>query len=87
MMRKSPRKSKSKIRIPVKKSGELVAYGYSVHESTTSRRASLSKAVKKYGPLSVFRKLNVLVIFNSKRQPELSKKFKSDRDWVGKNYI
>jgi hypothetical protein len=84
---RSKSRSKSKVRIPVRKSGELKKYGYDIYISAAERRAALAKAVKKYGALSVFRKLNVLVIFNKNKHPDLSKKFKSDRDWVGKNYI
>lgn len=87
LKKKSKSRSRSKVRIPVRKSGELTAYGYDVHTSAALRRAALTKAVKKYGALSVFRKINVLYIFNYRRHPDLAKKFKSDRDWIGKNYI
>jgi hypothetical protein len=91
-MKRSPKKSmkrspkKSKVRIPVMK-GKLSKYGYHVHDLQTKRYKSLERATKEYGALSVFKKLNVLVTFNKNVHPELSKKFKKDREWVKKNLM
>src|SRR5579872_4138318 len=68
--------------IPKLRKGELKKYGYSSSEVQSDRHKSLSKAVKSYGATSVFRKLNVLATFNKNRSPVLSRKFKSDRNWV-----
>jgi hypothetical protein len=47
----------------------------------------LEKASTEYGALSVFRKLNVLATFNKNAHPELSNKFKKDREWVKKHLM
>ena len=51
------------------------------------RRKSLKCAVKKYGALSTFRKLNAIAILNKNRSSELSKKMIKDRNWVKKTYM
>lgn len=73
-----------KLGIKLKK-GSLTQHGYSVHESTVARHRALSKAIKVSSPLSVFRKINYLVVVN-KSHPSLKKKFESDRNWIKKNY-
>lgn len=90
LKRKSPkslkRRSRSRVRIPVRK-GQLSKHGYGIHNLQKSRRRSLERAAKAEGPLSVFKKLNVLVTFNKNAHPDLAKKFKKDRDWVKKNFL
>lgn len=83
---KSRSRSKSPVRIPTKK-GELTKYGYSVYDPQKDRHKSLKRASKEYGALSVFRKLNVLVIYNLNINPKLAKKYKIDRDWIKKNLM
>ncbi len=62
--------------------GELKKYGYSTKISETHRHLALTSAARAYGPLSVFRKLNALMVLNKNRSPTSSKVFKDDRDWV-----
>lgn len=81
-----PSHKRSKVRIPVTK-GKLSKYGYAIHKSQQQRRKSLKRASKEYGPLSVSKKLNVLVIYNKNKHPSLSKKFKKDREWLSKTMI
>ena len=81
-----PSHKRSKVKIPVTK-GKLSKYGYGIHKSQQQRRKSLKRASKEYGPLSVSKKLNVLVIYNKNKHPSLSKKFKKDRDWLSKTMI
>ena len=71
---------------PLKK-GELGKYGYSSRLPEKKRVQSLDKAVREYGSLSVFRKLNALVIYNKNRSPETSAIFKHDRDMIKSVYM
>ena len=69
--------------------GLLAKFGYS-HVSSLSlhqRHAALQKAVKAYGALSVFRKLNAVYVYSKKTAPSSSRIFKADRDYIGAKYI
>jgi hypothetical protein len=67
--------------------GKLRKYGYAIRHSAENRRRSLRRAAKEYGPLSVFKKLNVLVTFNKNVNPSLASDFRRDRDWVKRNLM
>jgi len=72
---------------PLRK-GELAAFGY-VNVSTLSeakRHLALNKAVRAYGALSVFRKLNAVYVYTRYTAPVSSAIFKVDRDWVKEYY-
>jgi len=71
---------------PLKK-GQLGKVGYSVTTSKTARHLALKKAVKKFGPLSTFRKLNAVGTFTKRTSKVKSKSFVADRDWVKKTYM
>ncbi len=77
---------KGKKLIPPLKEGSLMKHGYAASLDKEERRKSLKKAIKEYGPLSVFRKVNALAILN-KSNPSKSKLYISDRSWIGKNYL
>jgi len=79
-------RSKSLVRIPVKK-GMLSKYGYAISKPRQVRHQALEKASAKYGALSVFRKLNVLVTYNKNVNPVLAEKFKRDRNWVKRHLM
>ena len=69
--------------------GLLAKFGYS-HVSSLSlnqRHTALQKAVKAYGALSVFRKLNAVYVYSKKTAPTSSRIFKADRDYIGAKYI
>ena len=69
--------------------GLLAKFGYS-HVASLSlhqRHTALEKAVKAYGSLSVFRKLNAVYVYSRKTAPSSSRIFKADRDWIGIKYI
>ena len=69
--------------------GLLEKFGY-VHVkslSATQRHAALDKAVKAYGALSVFRKLNAALVYSKYSSPVSSRIFKADRDYIGAKYI
>ena len=71
------------------KKGLLAKFGYSdiVHKSDQVRHAALNKAVKAYGPLSVFRKLNAAYVYTKITSPASSKIFLTDRDWIRSQHM
>ena len=70
---------------PLRK-GELKKHGYGYHESKDARRLALKRAVKEFGPLSVFRKLDAVAKLSKYTAPEASIVFKKDREWVRHHY-
>lgn len=86
MPKRSQKRSRSKVRIPVTK-GKLRKYGYAIRSPAGERRRSLRRASNEYGALSVFKKLNVLITFNKNNNPSLADAFKRDRDWVKRNLM
>jgi hypothetical protein len=70
------------------RSGELAKFGYShvVSKSKTARHKALSKAVKAYGSLGVWRKLNAVQIYTRRLSPASSKVFKGDMNWIRSKY-
>lgn len=74
------------VRIPLKK-GLLTKYGYSISNPDSLRQISLASAVSEYGPLSVFRKLNALMVLNMNNHPKMSQKYKKDRNWVRSTFM
>jgi hypothetical protein len=69
------------------KKGSLTKLGYSEMRSKTARHSSLKKAVKKFGPLSTFRKLNAVGTYTKRTSKGKSKRFIDDRNWVKKTYM
>jgi hypothetical protein len=67
--------------------GELGRYGYSASRGRTMRHRSLRQAVKHYGPLSTFRKLNAISTYTKRTSKGKSRTFKADRNWVKKMYM
>jgi len=71
------------------KKGELGQFGY--HKVTslskTTRHKALGKAIKKYGALSTFRKLNALYVYTRKSSPSSSTLFYRDRNWIRTHYM
>lgn len=51
-------------------------------QTLVQRRRTLRSKVRKLGWLPVFRRLNVLWVFNRKRNPTLAKRFLADRNYV-----
>lgn len=66
--------------------GELLKHGYSFRKPSTERHEALQKAVKEYGALGTFRKLNAVAKLTVRTVPDASKVFKADRDWVREKY-
>ena len=71
---------------PLKK-GHLTKFGYRVKKNLSIRRRALASAVKEYGSLCVFRKLNAVYVLNKNKNPGKSKIFKRDRNWIKRTYM
>jgi hypothetical protein len=67
------------------KKGQLM--GYHAAEKPRTRHGHLRKTVKKYGPLSTFRKLNALAVYTKNSSPTKSKTIKADRNWIKKTFM
>jgi len=70
---------------PLRK-GELSKYGYSFRKTIEQRQAALTKAIKAYGPLGVFRKLDAVYKLSENKVPRVAEIFKRDRNWVYGKY-
>jgi len=70
---------------PLKK-GELKKHGYSYKLPEAVRRQSLQRAIKEFGTLSTYRKLNAVAKLTSSTSPNASKTFSVDRNWIRKTY-
>lgn len=70
------------------KEGELSRFGYDkvVKMSAKDRHAALTNAVKEYGALMVFRKLNAISVYTRHTAPESSHIFLLDRNWVKRTF-
>lgn len=69
------------------KEGKLVRLGYAATKKITARHRALKKAVKRYGPLSTFRKLNAASTYTKRTSKGRSRTFKADRNWVKKSFM
>ena len=69
--------------------GDLSRFGYdNVTTMTVGRRhLALARAVREYGALSLFRKLNAVYVYTRRSSPASSRIFKADRDWVRATYM
>ena len=67
--------------------GDLTQFGYHTNLAADKRRSALKKAVEKYNALSVFRKLNVVYIYNKIRSPKSSMIFFMDRNWIKRTFM
>lgn len=66
--------------------GELVKYGYQYRLSDSLRQSALKKAVKRYGSLSVYRKLDAVAKLSLRTAPDANKIFVRDRNWIQDNF-
>lgn len=80
---KGPRSGKG---IGALRKGELSRYGYSAHGSTEERHKALVEAIKVYGALGVYRKLDAITKYTQRTAPEAHRIFKEDRRWVQIHY-
>jgi hypothetical protein len=70
---------------PLRK-GELKKHGYVYLDNREERHNALKNAIKDYGPLGVFRKLDIVSKLSKYSAPEASRVFKEDRDWLKSHY-
>ncbi len=66
--------------------GELIKYGYQYRLSDSLRHQALKRAIKRYGALSVYRKLDAVSKLSLRTAPDASKIFGMDRNWIRNNY-
>ena len=66
--------------------GELKKHGYGYEQTKEERHSALRRAVKEFGPISVFRKVDVVAKLSKRTVPEASKVFKADREWIRREY-
>jgi hypothetical protein len=79
------RTTTAKVIGPLRK-GELTKHGYSSFNTTAKRHSALRKAVKEFGGLGVYRKLNAVAKLGAKTMPRVAKTFKRNRNWIKKSY-
>lgn len=68
--------------------GELSKYGYVnvTHVGVKQRHLALEKAIREYGPLTTWRKLNAVHVYTRNTAPESSRVFKADMDWIRRTF-
>jgi hypothetical protein len=72
---------------PLRK-GTLERFGYTnvTALSSARRHLALASAVRAYGALTVWRKLNAVYVYTRRTSPASSRIFKTDRDWIRATY-
>ena len=70
---------------PLKK-GELKKHGYSYKLPETLRRKRLQGAIREFGSLGTYHKLNAVAKLTSRTSPDASKTFAADRNWIKRTY-
>jgi hypothetical protein len=66
--------------------GELHKHGYSFKLKEDDRHKALRQAIKEFGALGVYRKLNAVSKISKSLAPQASNVFKSDRNWLSQKY-
>ena len=68
--------------------GGFTKYGYYDVKSLTlrKRKIRLRKAIKDLGALTVWKRLNVIYIYNKYKNPEVAKIFYDDKTWIKNNF-
>lgn len=69
-------------RIGILRRGDLKVFGYRYDLPEEQRRSSLEKAMKKYGVLETWHKLNAIANISKSTNPVPASKFREDADWV-----
>lgn len=83
-----PPSSAGRVGIGPLRKGDLNQFGYNnvTGMSEGQRHLALAAAVRKYGSLTVWRKLNAVFIYTKHTAPASSRIFKADRDWIKAHY-
>ena len=71
---------------PLRK-GELQRFGYSYKLPESIRHSSLRAAIKQLGALDVYRKLDAVAKLSATANPQSSRVFAADRDWIRSHYV
>ena len=68
--------------------GGLSKYGYSNVKNLTikQRQKALKKAIKDLDALSIWRRINAISIYNRYTNPNISKIFDEDKNWIKNNF-
>ena len=74
-------------RIGPLRQGELKRFGYSYKLPESIRYSSLRLAIKSLGPLNVYRKLDAVAKLSATANPDSSRVFSADRDWIRSHYV
>jgi hypothetical protein len=70
---------------PLRK-GELKKHGYVYLKHREERHSALRKAIKEFGALGVYHKLDAIQKLSKYSVPRASKVFGEDRDWIKRHY-
>ena len=62
--------------------GDLIKYGYQYRLSDQLRHKALEKAIKAYGLITVYHKLDAITKLTIRTAPDSHKIFNRDREWV-----
>ena len=79
---KNKGKKNGSMRIGKLRKGDLIKYGYQYRLSDHLRHEALKKAVKAYGVVSVYRKLDAVSKLSVTSAPDAHTIFVRDREWV-----
>jgi hypothetical protein len=70
---------------PIRK-GELKKHGYIYKESAEKRRDAIKDAIKEFGALGVYHKLDAIAKLSRRTAPEAAEAFRKDREWLKAHY-
>jgi hypothetical protein len=66
--------------------GELKKHGYVYLKNTEERHDALRRAIKEFGTLGVYHKLDAIAKLSKHSVPAASRIFKMDREWLQRHY-
>jgi len=66
--------------------GELKKHGYVYIKNREQRHDALKKAIKEFGTLGVYHKLDAIAKLSKHSVPQASRVFKEDREWLKRKY-
>lgn len=75
--------------IPVRKTGALTRFGYSVSSPASKRHRALTAAIRrgKQSPLSVFRRLQAIATLSKRTMPMYARLYLKNRNWVRSKFF
>jgi hypothetical protein len=69
------------------KKGKMTQFGYNTADNEFKRHNALIKAVRKDGADTVFKRLNLQVVFRKNKEGKDKDVFVEDRDWVKRVFV